>query len=264
MLTKLSFIYELTRPKIVRIVLALWAFSATYDGVANQYGLHKIPALWGMTESLLPWWGWLLVAQAVFVYALFEYVRRNMATPQPEAAPAPPAQDAVLSQEVRTRLQALESAVKDLPAIRTSIASFESRLKPLEATAERNAVQARREKMEEMVRTIEKARDYLTPEVYKKSLNARSGMRPPGALTIEETTRTLQMMGIPQARVTEIMREADAQVRSDPIQWALSAQDIGVWDRQEDKQAWVRRVKAFDALIGLVRNLEQERRHAAK
>lgn len=34
-----------------------------------------------MSGSLLPWWGWLLVLQALFVYGLFEYVRRSVSDP---------------------------------------------------------------------------------------------------------------------------------------------------------------------------------------
>ncbi len=32
-----------------------------------------------MTSAAFPWWGWLVIAQAGFVYALFEYVRRAFA-----------------------------------------------------------------------------------------------------------------------------------------------------------------------------------------
>ncbi len=34
-----------------------------------------------MSGSLLPWWGWLLILQAIFVYGLFEYVRRQAVSP---------------------------------------------------------------------------------------------------------------------------------------------------------------------------------------
>lgn len=68
-------------PWYVKVAAAIPAFLGTYDIFCNQFGAPKVPELWGMTGSLLPWWGWLLILQAVFVYALFEYVRRNTASP---------------------------------------------------------------------------------------------------------------------------------------------------------------------------------------
>lgn len=57
--------------------MGIGAAIASYDGISNQMGWPKIPALWGMTGYLLPWWGWLLLTQGILVLALFEYVRRN-------------------------------------------------------------------------------------------------------------------------------------------------------------------------------------------
>lgn len=45
----------------------------TYDIACNQFGTPKIPELWGMTGSLLPWWAWLLILETVSLVALFEY-----------------------------------------------------------------------------------------------------------------------------------------------------------------------------------------------
>lgn len=73
-----SFAVALLRPKIVRLSLTLLAGIATYDAVSNQFEWPKIPRILGMTGSLLPLWGWLLVAQAILMLALFDYVRRNV------------------------------------------------------------------------------------------------------------------------------------------------------------------------------------------
>ncbi len=73
-----SFFGELLRPWWVRIAFLSTVAIPSYDAAANQFGLPKLPALWGMTGSLLPWWGWLLVFQGVLMLALFEYVRRNV------------------------------------------------------------------------------------------------------------------------------------------------------------------------------------------
>ena len=66
----------LFKPVLVKIGAAVGTGLAIYDSASNQFNLPKLGKLLGMSGSLLPWWGWLLVLQAVFVYALFEYVRR--------------------------------------------------------------------------------------------------------------------------------------------------------------------------------------------
>lgn len=78
---------------------------ATYDSFSNQFPSWYLPKLgnllpgWsGMTGALLPWWGWLLVLQTVFLYALFEYVRK---------AVRPPIGDAALK-DIQARLSAHE------------------------------------------------------------------------------------------------------------------------------------------------------------
>lgn len=63
-------------PKIVRYgALAVGAVAA-YDSFSSQFSFPKLGTVAGVSGSLLPWWGWVLILQAIFVYALFEYVRR--------------------------------------------------------------------------------------------------------------------------------------------------------------------------------------------
>jgi len=66
---------DIFRPRIVRVVALLVAGLTIYDPLSNQFGLPKLGTLWGVSGQLLPWWGWLLILEAVFVYALFEYIR---------------------------------------------------------------------------------------------------------------------------------------------------------------------------------------------
>lgn len=73
---RLKTLRELYRPKLVRYASLAIAAVAGYDAASNQFGLPTIRTVWGVSGSLLPWWGWLLALQAVFVYALFDYVRR--------------------------------------------------------------------------------------------------------------------------------------------------------------------------------------------
>jgi hypothetical protein len=64
-------------PWLARLLVGIPAVAGFYQFGCDQFDWPKLPALWGMTGAGLPWWGWLLIAQAGFVYALFEYVRRS-------------------------------------------------------------------------------------------------------------------------------------------------------------------------------------------
>ena len=88
------------RPAWVALGLAFGAI-ATYDGVANQLGLPNLGNMMGKTGSLLPWWGWLLVIQAIAVAALFDYVRRNV----PVAVPQQPAVNPERLVAIETKLE---------------------------------------------------------------------------------------------------------------------------------------------------------------
>lgn len=80
------------KPKIVKWGGGLAAVLGVWDALSSQFGLPTLREVFGMSGALLPWWGWLLILQAIFIYALFEYVRANVsdlrATPSPSAAEA--------------------------------------------------------------------------------------------------------------------------------------------------------------------------------
>lgn len=76
-----------TRSQALKGVFATWKArllvgvpvgAGVYQFGCDQFDWPKLPALWGMTGQLIPWWGWLIVALAGSVFALFEYVRRNI------------------------------------------------------------------------------------------------------------------------------------------------------------------------------------------
>ncbi len=66
------------RPLTVKIVTGITTAVGAYDTFANQLEFPTLRRLFGMSGALMPWWGWLLVLQAIFVAALFEYIRRNL------------------------------------------------------------------------------------------------------------------------------------------------------------------------------------------
>lgn len=73
----LTFARSIFGPLWVRVALPLWVLFSGYDTVSNQFDLPKIPRVVGTTGALFPWWGWLLILQAILIVALFDYVRRN-------------------------------------------------------------------------------------------------------------------------------------------------------------------------------------------
>lgn len=84
-----------TRSQALKEVFATWKArlfvgipmaAGAYQFGCDQLDWPKLPVLWDMTGALFPWWGWVLVAQAGFVFALFEYVRRNVGIQTPPAS----------------------------------------------------------------------------------------------------------------------------------------------------------------------------------
>jgi hypothetical protein len=99
--SRISAFHAIFKPWYVKAgsgVALLLAAVNGYAGVEDQFpSLPKLQDVVTMTHvGILPWWGWLLVLQSVFVYALFEYVRVKMpGTPsQPIAVPTTPSTQA--------------------------------------------------------------------------------------------------------------------------------------------------------------------------
>ena len=84
MASRLSTLRALWAPTVVKAAVLLVGAVAAYDSFSSQFGWPTLGTLLGISGSLLPWWGWLLILQAIFVYALFEYVRRMSLTMAPE------------------------------------------------------------------------------------------------------------------------------------------------------------------------------------
>lgn len=90
-----------------------WVFGAVavYDLFSSQVRIEDrfepptLLELLGMSGALLPWWGWLLVAQAIFTYGLFECVRRNLVANNNGVAQS---RDDVAVTELAARLERLE------------------------------------------------------------------------------------------------------------------------------------------------------------
>lgn len=102
--SRFSTLRALWAPTIVKWAVSFVAVVAAYDAFSNQLSLPKLGRLLGMSGTLLPWWGWLLILQAIFVYALFEYVRRIQIPAEPVMAVDPS-----ILRKIEERLTPLET-----------------------------------------------------------------------------------------------------------------------------------------------------------
>lgn len=70
----------------VRVLLAAWTVAASYDtlnGVISQllpgtWELPELGVLFMSGSALLPWWGWLLILQAILTASVIEFVVRHI------------------------------------------------------------------------------------------------------------------------------------------------------------------------------------------
>ena len=81
---------EIFKPWYIKAGSALAIAFAAINGYAalqDQFPtLPKLQEVVVMAHVLpLPWWGWLLVVQSIFLYALYEYVRRGVPAPHPNS-----------------------------------------------------------------------------------------------------------------------------------------------------------------------------------
>lgn len=99
--SRIKVLHEILKPRLVR--WGAWAIGVigAYDVISNQFPDWHLPKLgsllpgWAaISGALLPWWGWLLVIQAIFVSALFEYVRKLALLARREGAVAHSLQNA--------------------------------------------------------------------------------------------------------------------------------------------------------------------------
>lgn len=127
--SRLSTLREVWASKIVKLLVGAWALVASYDGVSSQFELPKLGKVVGMSGNLLPWWGWLLILQAIFVYGLFEYVRRLQS---PVAAPEPLSERGVpvvvdrFLVDVTGRVGKLEADAKRFESVSREVAEYQA------------------------------------------------------------------------------------------------------------------------------------------
>ncbi len=130
-------IRDLFRPRLVRVFTLGLGFLAGYDAASNQFEWPKLGKLLGMSGNLLPWWGWLLILQAIFVFGLFEYVRRNAPAGRGDAVPSQsPPNDTELQGALSGLIATAASIERQASEDRKQVATVDRQVRRLSAFAD--------------------------------------------------------------------------------------------------------------------------------
>lgn len=167
---RLQTLHDIFRPRIVRWSAAILAALPLYDVFSNQFNFPKLGKVMGVTGNLLPWWGWLLIMQAVFVYALFEYVRQTLPSLSRDISPSLEARIVRLEETKQSEVPFDDSDIK------AAQAAFEERIMSLVQGMQEqidgfgyqiNAIESRRvaEKRLRMLELAKEEFDRLAPDV---------------------------------------------------------------------------------------------------
>lgn len=121
--------------KVGSVLATLGATVGIYASLQDQFP-DRLPKLQDMVTMahvlILPWWGWLLVLQAVLGYGLYDYVRRTIGSVHPADMPLSRYQDLTIhlgtfETAILERLKIVEQATKDTsaPELRAEVASMD-------------------------------------------------------------------------------------------------------------------------------------------
>lgn len=77
MQNRLNTLQNLARPLWVKVSGISVALAGVWQFGCDQLGWPRLPQAWAIVDAHVPWWGWLITLQTIFVASLFEYVRRN-------------------------------------------------------------------------------------------------------------------------------------------------------------------------------------------
>lgn len=227
------------------------AVIGVYDTVGGQLELPTLRKLFGMSSNLLPWWGWLLILQAFFVVALFEYVRRNIGQgPVVSALPgssdfsgadtsrgAGP-EDAVLQRQMLALSERIAQTNVVINDFGVEIDTLRKSVAPI--------IRDRQDRLQsDLVEWLQRLK-LPRPKQGDKWTN-----REPSALNINRNGwigAKFLAAGF-EDKVNDVITEAYRQVNADALNCTINANEIGIWKDEQSKQHWHRHNAAIEALI---------------
>lgn len=228
-----GFVGQLLQPWWVKTATGAVGAVASYDATANQFGWPKIPKVWGMTGSLLPWWGWLLVLQTVLVLALFEYVRRTgdgaVEQNDSELREAVTADSEAGKANFTPEIQRLGAEVAALSKV-TSASRDDITL-----IADILMRQMAPHALDVLERSIERFRgacDGMIRQPHEKALLTE-------ARDAHENARSaLTQLGIDEAEIHELTETRKEEIRKSAEYLVIKAGEEGRWPDESSKQNW--------------------------
>jgi hypothetical protein len=259
--SRVSTLRAILQPKLVRILGGGALCLGAYDAASSQFDLPKLSSVWGMSGSLLPWWGWFLILQSVFVYALFEYVRR----PRESAGSAPGSLSDgdtleainVLIQDAEKRLGRLEHNHSNF---RDTVAAAQHDVEQLktkmDAVIEGVIADRALELVAELDAKIGQERPILmVPNEHSYLPNMLDEAR----RIIEGIAAWCRRMGWPYFdEYAKEVQQNDAQIRANAINCTLEPGEENTWQSGSHKQMWLVNLSQLRSMRRLVQTLKRE------
>jgi hypothetical protein len=246
-----AFLRELWRSKVLRWGGGSIVFLSAYDPASNQLGLPTLGAIIGMSGTLLPWWGWLLVAQALLVVALFEYVRRNTNPLAPTGGEVlPPNASAETTQQIAQLTERVAGLDDRLERIQENLGRLRRAHLAEKIEPDLKLLQERIKAAEDISPHPMEWPDELGREVEKLTMRLSA---------IEATTADI---GIQAFDTGAERRKLVDEVKMDSANAILQAGEEQLWGDGRQKQRWFCHQAEMQAMRRAVAHLQHQLRLA--
>jgi hypothetical protein len=247
--------WGLVRPRAVRWGAILIGAVSFYDAISSQFGLPKLGTLVGGNGTLLPWWGWALVAQALLVVALFEFVRRNFGgstTVETTNYADPGLAKRVAQIEETLAGSIVTSEIMFGEKVRPHLAPLSKRVDEAEKITKPLAQQRLSEMRAGFVNMVEAERLPKPPARPEGSPPFPPPYAPTGVGPRMKESRRVQMMaelGITGLDTLPEIQKAKDDVLKNAIYCQLEGDDALHWSDGSAKQAWYAHNAGVDAKL---------------
>lgn len=159
-------------PNIVKYGATIASCLALYDILSNQFDLPTIGRIVGMSGALMPWWGWLLILQVIFVYGLFEYVRRTLPTPTTVTIGTPEPYEA-LHREIGHIAHRLAQHEKEIGKIDNLERSLRPQPQGLLTTILTAAPESRLDQIQEEIKELQNSLSGISKKIDEKAAESK-------------------------------------------------------------------------------------------
>ena len=206
-----------------------------------------------MTGTFIPWWAWLLLAQAGFTYALFEYVRgmRNSAS---SSATLDKVEATPISAGLAERLGNAEARILHLHRLSPPLNGLEARLERLERHAS-DVERQERHDFASKVSTMVAAARMSRPKPEDRDTGPQIDRAKQRSQIVYQICGVMTNRGI-QEIVGASLQDAEKAVIADAKKFVFEGNDAEVWRSQDEKRQWHVNEAKLDALRDKIKEIE--------